>query len=280
MKTYVSPNSDWRSLSRFRICAWTETSSAETGSSATISFGFTRERPGDPDPLALAARELVREAVVVLRVQAHDLEEVLDAPLALRVRAEPVDLERLGDDEPDALAWVQRRVGVLEDHHQLAPARACRSRCATLVMSLPSKRTVPLVGSSRRMTTRASVDFPQPDSPTIPIVSPRLHRERDAVERLHRGHLVLEHDALGDREVLRDVLDLEERVARDGFQSDTCACAGRAPHAASVSSASSATTRRDSSSFRSSSSRHASRCRASKLAGAAGGSSARQRSNA
>ena len=40
-------------------------------------------------------------------------------------------------------------------------------------MSDPSKRTVPLVGSSRRMITRASVDFPQPDSPTIPSVSPR-----------------------------------------------------------------------------------------------------------
>ena len=40
-------------------------------------------------------------------------------------------------------------------------------------MSRPSNRTVPPVGSSRRMITRASVDFPQPDSPTIPSVSPR-----------------------------------------------------------------------------------------------------------
>ena len=40
-------------------------------------------------------------------------------------------------------------------------------------MSFPSNRTVPLVGSSRRMITRARVDFPHPDSPTIPSVSPR-----------------------------------------------------------------------------------------------------------
>ena len=40
-------------------------------------------------------------------------------------------------------------------------------------MSRPSKRTVPLVGSSRRVITRASVDLPHPDSPTIPSVSPR-----------------------------------------------------------------------------------------------------------
>ena len=41
MKRYVSPKSRCRSLSRFRICAWIETSSAETGSSQTISFGLS-----------------------------------------------------------------------------------------------------------------------------------------------------------------------------------------------------------------------------------------------
>ena len=41
-------------------------------------------------------------------------------------------------------------------------------------MSLPSNVIFPAVGSSRRMITRASVDLPQPDSPTIPNVSPRL----------------------------------------------------------------------------------------------------------
>ena len=41
-------------------CAWIETSSADTGSSPTISFGPERQRAGDADALALAARELVR----------------------------------------------------------------------------------------------------------------------------------------------------------------------------------------------------------------------------
>ena len=40
-------------------------------------------------------------------------------------------------------------------------------------MSSPSKRTVPLVGSCRRTRSRPSVDLPQPDSPTMPSVSPR-----------------------------------------------------------------------------------------------------------
>ncbi len=40
-------------------------------------------------------------------------------------------------------------------------------------MSWPSKRIVPDVGSSSRRISRAVVDLPQPDSPTIPSVSPR-----------------------------------------------------------------------------------------------------------
>ena len=44
------------------------------------------ERAGDADALALAARELVREAVVVLGVQADDVEQLLHAPLVLRRR--------------------------------------------------------------------------------------------------------------------------------------------------------------------------------------------------
>src|SRR6266508_2922076 len=39
-------------------------------------------------------------------------------------------------------------------------------------MSRPSKTILPPVGSSRRMMQRAIVDFPQPDSPTTPSVSP------------------------------------------------------------------------------------------------------------
>src|SRR5712692_2837970 len=42
------------------------------------------------------------------------------------------------------------------------------------VMSSPLKTTLPLVGSSRRITARPNVDLPQPDSPTRPTVSPVL----------------------------------------------------------------------------------------------------------
>ena len=72
------------------ICAWIETSSAETGSSQTISFGLQRERPGDADALPLAAGELGREPVVVLGVEPDELHQLLDrGACAPRRRATP-----------------------------------------------------------------------------------------------------------------------------------------------------------------------------------------------
>ena len=41
-------------------------------------------------------------------------------------------------------------------------------------ISRPSNLIEPLVGSSRRSSSRPVVDLPQPDSPTSPSVSPRL----------------------------------------------------------------------------------------------------------
>src|SRR5206468_1253260 len=65
-----------------------------------------RQGPGDADPLPLAAGELVWKAVVVLRVEADDVEQLLHAALDLGCSAELVHLERLADDEADTLAWV------------------------------------------------------------------------------------------------------------------------------------------------------------------------------
>jgi len=45
------------------------------------------------------------------------------------------------------------------------------------------------VGSRSRISVSASVDFPQPDSPTTPSVSPSRTSKGDAVDRLHRLRL-------------------------------------------------------------------------------------------
>ena len=67
-------------------CAWMDTSRADTGSSQMISFGPEGQRPGDPDALPLAAGELGREPVEVLRVEPDQLHQLLHAALALGAR--------------------------------------------------------------------------------------------------------------------------------------------------------------------------------------------------
>ena len=143
------PSSSCRSASRLMIWAWIETSSAETGSSQTTSFGLQRQRPGDADPLALAAGELGREAVVVLGVQPDQLHQLLHPPLAVGAVGDAVDGERVADDRADAAARVQRAVRVLEDHLHLAPQRRAARRGTSWLMSRPSKTTRPDVRSCR-----------------------------------------------------------------------------------------------------------------------------------
>ena len=106
-------------------CAWTETSSAETGSSQTIELGLQRERAGDADALALAAGELVRIAVAHARAQARPC----SSSSAVRSRRAPavpsaVEPERLADDVADRHARVERGERVLEDDLHVAPQAA------------------------------------------------------------------------------------------------------------------------------------------------------------
>ena len=83
------------------IWAWTETSSELTGSSRSSSSGSTGERPGDPHPLPLAARQLVRVARGVLGTQSHVGQQRRDPPPSLgRGRPDPMDREHLVDRRP------------------------------------------------------------------------------------------------------------------------------------------------------------------------------------
>ena len=136
-------------------------------------LGPQGERPGDADALALAAGELVRVAVVVLRVEPDQLQQLLDRPLDAVLGVGTFWMpERRPDDRADGVPRVQRRVRVLEDHLDVPAQRAHLARCDRWVMSRPSKMILPAVGSSSRVTSRPVVDLPQPDSPTRPSVSP------------------------------------------------------------------------------------------------------------
>ena len=182
--------------------------------------GVDRERPGDTDALALAAGELVREAVVVLRVEADDLEQLAHTALSLGRRADPVDVETLGDDEADPLPGVERRVRVLEDHHHLAPERAHLAPrevrdVAALEDDLAARRIEQLHDAARhRGLAAAGLSH---DAERLAL----LQREADAVDGLHGADLLLEEDPPRHGEVLLHLLDDEQIVGHQAVSAIT-----------------------------------------------------------
>src|SRR5262249_10277273 len=77
MNRYESFFSRCMSIIRLIPCAWIDTSSAETGSSATISLGFSASAR-NRNPLALTAGEFVREALHLRGGEADLLEQRRD----------------------------------------------------------------------------------------------------------------------------------------------------------------------------------------------------------
>src|SRR5579885_2392955 len=68
------------------------------------------------DTLALTAAELVCETVDVVGVEADHFQQVCYLLVDLFLRAAFEIDQWLGDDLPDGVAWIERAVGVLEDH--------------------------------------------------------------------------------------------------------------------------------------------------------------------
>ena len=145
------------------------------------------QRARDRDALALAAREHVRIARVVLGPQADARQHRAARARSRSARLERgVDRQRLLERVADLLARVEARERVLEHHLHLLPQRVAaspRRRCVDVgaVDAAARPRSAPRSSSS----WRASVLLPQPDSPTTASVRPARERERDAVERAH-----------------------------------------------------------------------------------------------
>jgi hypothetical protein len=143
MKTNVSPKSSCRSLSRFRICLDRDVERRDR-LVADDQLRVHRQGARDADALPLAAGELVRKAVVVLRVEADDLEQLLHARLDLGRRPslctssgspmmKPTRLRGFSDAYGSwKIIVISRRMGLI------APA--------SFVMSRPSKVIWPPVG--------------------------------------------------------------------------------------------------------------------------------------
>ena len=130
-------------------------------------LGVLRERAGERDPLAHAARELVRSRLGEV-AEVHHLEQ-LSVRVRRSSRADPAQLQRELDVAPRRQPREQRRL--LE--HQPGAVR-------------PDTSTVPDVGWSRPATMLSSVLLPQPDAPSRQTNSPgatsRLMRSSAATE--------------------------------------------------------------------------------------------------
>src|SRR5262245_31087487 len=167
--------------------------------------GIDRERAGEPDPLALAARELVRVPSRGVGRQANRLQQLADS----RARLPPagpdsVRPERLADDPPDAVAWIERGERVLEDHlhppaqrPQLPLAEACD--VAPVEDDAAGGRVVEAQNRSadRRLPAarlaHEAESLPAPD------------RQRDAIDRADVADVAVEDEAALDRKVLLDL---------------------------------------------------------------------------
>ena len=148
------------------------TSSAEVGSSQIRNSGLLARRACDRDALPLTAGELVK-LLTVLGGRLDEAKQLGDALVERRwIGDEPWVQNGFGDDVGNAPAWVQARVRVLKKSSCAArPAQVVGRQCD---LHVPDHQPPHCRCSARRGQTisRATVDLPQPDSPTSASVSP------------------------------------------------------------------------------------------------------------
>src|SRR5499425_824582 len=183
MKRYDTPSCACRSRRRFRILARIDTSSAETGSSSTMTLGDSESaraiamrwrwppenscgkssaaRSGRPTRSSNRSRRL--------RTSADASDSLVTSGSTM---IEPTRMRGLSDAYGSwNTACTERRYA-----RSLPPSSAWRS--------CPSKRMTPPVGRSSISTILAVVVLPQPDSPTTPRVLPgSIEKEMSSTAR-------------------------------------------------------------------------------------------------
>ena len=139
------------------------------------------QRARDRDALALPAGELVRVAKAETAAEPDFVERAFDARLGIR---DVVDRQRFGQDPVDRLARMQRPYGswntiCTSRRNGFVPGDG---RAARRLASTPSSadsctsRTVPDPTGASPQMARSTVDLPEPDSPTMPKLSPASTR--------------------------------------------------------------------------------------------------------
>ena len=181
---------------------------------ADDELGLGGERTGDPDALALAARELVRIAGRHGRGEPHELQQLRHAPGNLVRRKQAVRHDGLGDDLGDGHARVERGVRVLE--HELditaegAPLARGERGDVTAVEGDGAARGRDQSGdhaANRRLAATGLAHEPEHLA--------AADGERDVVDGAHVREGLTEHARLG-YERLGEVLDAQQHVVAGG----------------------------------------------------------------
>ena len=167
------------------------------------------DRPSNPDPLALAARQLVGIPLSLLGRQAHQLQQ-LGHPsshgFAVAVVMHP---QHVADNAADPLAGVERAVWVLEHDLHLA-AQAEQLTTGDLVHIQAAYPHRPGGGGLERQDAPPEGGFAAARLPHQCECLAVLDRERDAVERVH--HLFLATHARRPGGIVHNqILDFDQR---------------------------------------------------------------------
>ncbi len=154
----------------------------------------------------------MRVATGGIRRKTDDLEELADAAARIAPAGEAVSPERLPDDATDAVARVQRRERILEDHLHPAPQRsqlalAQRGDIATVEHDPPGRRLVEPEDRPTDGRLAAARFAHEPEGLAA------ADRQRDVVDSANVADVAVEHDAALDREPDPQVLELDEVAA-------------------------------------------------------------------
>ena len=174
--------------------------------------GVDRERARDADALALAARELVRDtgSPRPRAARRSSSSSRTRASASFRVR-EVVHAQRLADDAPDAVARVERRERILEDHLHPAAERPQLALAEVRdVLAVEHDRAGGRLVEAQDRAADRRLPAARLADEAERLAAP--DRERDVVDRLHVADVAVEHDAALDREPDREVLELDERA--------------------------------------------------------------------
>ena len=149
-------------------------SSAEHGSSIRITSGSTAMRPGDAEPLLLAARKRERALLSLSFTSSHSaalrqrlLDDVVEPPPCM-----PVHTRAERDVVVDRL---RERVRLLE-HHADAPPDLDRVDLGAVQVDAVVERArpstcAPAIRSFMRLRQRRNVLLPQPDGPMNAVIA-------------------------------------------------------------------------------------------------------------